>query len=168
MRRFIPSFVEILMNITNMLKKDHEIKWTVEAMKYFKNIKKDISEALVLVSPNFDKYFVIFSYASEHTIAAVLLQKNYQGEEQPITFFSKMLRDGELKYDIMEKQAYALIKALKYFRIYILHSHVVTYVSSSVVKRILTQPDPEWRRAKWISVLLEHDIEINPTKLIKG
>ena len=27
LRRFIPSFAEILMNITNMLKKGHEIKW---------------------------------------------------------------------------------------------------------------------------------------------
>ena len=50
MRRFIPRFVEILMNITNMLKKDHEIKWTVEAKKYFKNIKQAISEAPVLVT----------------------------------------------------------------------------------------------------------------------
>ena len=41
--------------------------------------------------------------------------------EQPIAFFSKMLRDGELKYDIMEKNKYALVKALKYFRVYILH-----------------------------------------------
>ena len=57
LRRFIPSFVEILMNITNMLKKDHEIKWTVEAKKSFKNIKQAISEAHVLVSPDFDKYF---------------------------------------------------------------------------------------------------------------
>ena len=79
-----------------------------------------------------------------------------------------MLRDGELKYDIMEKQAYALIKALKDFRIYILHSHVVAYVPSSVVKTILTQPDPKGRRPKWIAVLLEYDIEIKPTKLIKG
>ena len=79
-----------------------------------------------------------------------------------------MLRDGELKYDIMEKQAYALIKALKYFKIYILHSHVVTYVPSSVVKSILTQPDLEGRRAKRIAVILEYDIEIKPTNLIKG
>ena len=98
------------------------------------------------------------SYALEYTVAAVLLQKNDQGEEQPIAFLSKMLRDGEFKYDIMEKQAYALIKALKYFRIYILHSHVVAYVPSSVVKSILTQPDPEGRREKWIAVLLEYDI----------
>ena len=61
-----------------------------------------------------------------------------------------------------------MIKALKYFRIYILHSHVVTYVPSSVVNSILTQPDPEGRGAKWIAVILEYDIEINPTKVIKG
>ena len=36
LRRFIPSFAEILMNITNMLKKGHGIKWTSEARKYFK------------------------------------------------------------------------------------------------------------------------------------
>ena len=57
----------------------------------------------MLVSPKFNKYFLIFSYASEHTIAAILLQKNNENMEQPIAFFSKMLRDGELKYDIMEK-----------------------------------------------------------------
>ena len=68
----------------------------------------------------------------------------------------------------MEKQAYDLVKDLRDFRIYILHSHVVAYVRNSVVKSIFTQPDPEGRREKWIAVILEYDIEINPTKLIKG
>ena len=53
-----------------------------------------------------------------------------------------------MKYDIMEKQAYALIKYLKYFRVYIFHSHVIAYVLDNVVKNILTHPDPEGRRAK--------------------
>ena len=129
------------MNITNMLRKDHEIKWTVEAKKYFKDIKQAILEAPVLFSPDFEKYFLVFSYASEHTMAAVLLQKNDHGEEHPIAFFSKILRDGELKYDIMEKKNYALVKYLKDFRIYILHSHIISYFPSSMVKSILTQPD---------------------------
>ena len=89
------------MNITNMLRKDHEIKWTVEAKKSFKDIKKAISEAPVLVSPDFEKDILVFSYVSEHAVAAVLLQKNDQGEEHPIVFFSKILRDGEFKYDIL-------------------------------------------------------------------
>ena len=118
--------------------KDHEIKWTVEAKKAFKNIKHSISKALVLVNPDFEKYFLVFSYALEHTVVAMLLQKNDRGEEQPIAFFSKILRDGELKYSIMEKQAYALVKALNNFRIYILHSHIIAYVPCSVVKSILT------------------------------
>ena len=51
---------------------------------------------------------------------------------------------------------------------YILHSHIISHVPTSVVKDILTQLDPEGRRGKWIAVLLEYDLEIRPTKLIKG
>jgi hypothetical protein len=68
----------------------------------------------------------------------------------------------------MEKQAFALIMALKDFRVYILHSHTIAYIPSIVVKDILTQPDPEGRRSKWIEVLLEYDLEIKHIKLIKG
>ena len=79
------------MNITNMLRKGHEIKWNAEAKESFWEIKKAISEAPVLISPNFAKEFSVFSYASEHTIASVLLQKNDENQEQPIAFFSKIL-----------------------------------------------------------------------------
>ena len=68
----------------------------------------------------------------------------------------------------MEKQAFSLIKELKYFRVYILHSHTVAYVPSIAVNDILTQPYPEGRRAKWIAILLEYDLEIKHTKLAKG
>ena len=68
----------------------------------------------------------------------------------------------------MEKHAYALVKALKEFRVYISHSLNISFVPSSVVKDIITQPGPERKRAKWIATLLEYDLEIRPTKLIKG
>jgi hypothetical protein len=68
----------------------------------------------------------------------------------------------------MEKQAYDLVKALKAFRVYVLHSKVTAYVPSASVKDILIQPDIDGRRGKWITKILEFDLEINPTKLIKG
>ena len=68
----------------------------------------------------------------------------------------------------MEKQAYASVKALKEFRVYILHSHSTIFVPSAAIKDILTQVEPDGRRAKWIATLLEYDIEIKPTKLVKG
>ena len=140
----------------------------MESKKSFEDIKVALTKAPVLISPNFEKEFQIYSFASKHTIVGVLLQKNEEGYEQPIAFYRKTLRDAPLKYNILEKQAFALIKALKYFRVYILHSHTVAYVPSIAVKDILTQPDPEGKRAKWIVVLLEHDLEIKHTKLIMG
>ena len=111
---------------------------------------------------------MLFSFSLEHTIAGVLLQKNEHNEEQPIALYNKALRDSTLKYNIMEKQAYACVKALKEFRVYILHSHSTVFVPSATIKGILTQAEPDGRRAKWIATLLEYDIEIKPTKLVKG
>ena len=37
-----------------------------------------------------------------------------------------------------------------------------------VVKDILTQTNQDGRRGRWISNLLEYDLEIKPTKLVKG
>ena len=68
----------------------------------------------------------------------------------------------------MEKQSYVLIKSFKDFRVYILHSDILTYVLNSVINNIVTQPDPEGKRVKWIAVLLEYDLDINTTKLVKG
>ena len=68
----------------------------------------------------------------------------------------------------MEKQAYALVKALKIFRLYVLHSKILAYVPSSAVKEILAQPDSEGKRGRWIAKVMEYDVDIKPTKLVKG
>jgi hypothetical protein len=94
LRRFIPNFAEIIKHITDMLKKDAEIKWIPEAKESFENIKQDLIKAPILISPNYSKEFLIFSFASEDTIVVVLLQRNDEGYEQPISFFSKNLRDS--------------------------------------------------------------------------
>eukprot|EP00253_Pinus_taeda_P012606 PITA_12606 len=151
-----------------MLKKDAKVRWSLEAKQSFESIKNALTQTPVLTSPQFDRDFIIFSFASEHTIAAVLLQKDEQGNEKPIAFFSRALRGAPLKFQIMEKQAYTLVKAIKDFRIYILYSHLIVYVPNDVVKDILTQEGLEGRRGKWIASILEYDIEIKPTKLIKG
>ena len=120
LRRFIAAFVEIVRCITNMLGKDKEIKWRPKEKKSFEYINKAIYESLVLESPDFSKCFLIFSFASEHTVVGVLLQKNHEGNEKPIEFYIKTLRDSPLKYNILDKKTYALVQALKYLQVYIL------------------------------------------------
>jgi hypothetical protein len=73
LRRFIPNFAEIMKLITDMLNKNNEVKWTAKAKASFAGIKKVISEAPILASPNYLKDFLIFSFASEHTLAVILV-----------------------------------------------------------------------------------------------
>jgi hypothetical protein len=68
----------------------------------------------------------------------------------------------------MRKLAYALVKALKDFKVYVLHSNIIAYVSSASVNKILIQPDIDGKRSKWIATILEFDMEIKPSKLVKG
>jgi hypothetical protein len=76
LRRFIPNLKEIIKYITSMLRKRNEIKWTQESRKSFEDIKIALTKAPVLASPEFRKDFIMFSFASKHTIVGVLLQKN--------------------------------------------------------------------------------------------
>ena len=96
-----------------MLKKETGVKWTLQPKQSFELVKQALTQTPVLINPDFTKDFYIFSFSFEHTIVAVLLQKNTMGQEHPICFYSRALRDAPLKYNIMEKQDLALIKELK-------------------------------------------------------
>ena len=100
-RRFIPNFAEILKDITKMLKKGADIKWTVEAKNSFEEIKKALTQAPALINPYFSKEFMVFTFASENTIVGFLLQKGQQGTEKPISFFSGTLANSQLNYNIL-------------------------------------------------------------------
>ena len=45
---------------------------------------------------------------------------------------------------------------------------VLAYVPSSTVKDVLTQPDIDGKRDKWIAKLIEFDVEVKPTNLVRG
>jgi hypothetical protein len=90
-----------------------------------------LTRAHVLAIPDFTKYFILFSFPSKHTIIDVLLQKDGENFEKHIAYFSRTLQDDPLRYKVMEKQAYALVKSLKEFKTYILHSHFIAYVPSN-------------------------------------
>jgi hypothetical protein len=59
LRRFIPNFAEIVKMITNMLKKNKEVKWTAESKALFVHINKIIGEVPILASPDYLKEFFI-------------------------------------------------------------------------------------------------------------
>ena len=68
----------------------------------------------------------------------------------------------------MEKQDHAFIKSLKHFKTYVGNSKIICYIPHAAVKDILSQKYCLGIRGKWVSKIQEYDLEIRPTKLIKG
>lgn len=97
-----------------------------------------------------------------------MLQKNDEGYEQPISFFSKSLQGAELKYDITEKQEYALVKVIKDFKPYLVGIKIIAYVPNVVIKDVFVQTKVTRRRCRCINRIQEFDIEIQITKLVRG
>jgi hypothetical protein len=81
LRRFVSNFVELVKKITVMLRKGNAVKWTDDPREYFKQIKKVLTEAPVLIRPDYSEDFMIFSFSSFDTMESILLQKNAEGFE---------------------------------------------------------------------------------------
>jgi hypothetical protein len=75
-RRFVPDYAcTIVKPINKLLKKDQKFEWTPYIQKAFTKIEHGITTFLVLVSPNFNKEFILYSFASDETMSSILTKK---------------------------------------------------------------------------------------------
>jgi hypothetical protein len=64
------------------LKKDCSFSWIDDVDNAFLRIKKAISSTPILVKPDFEKDFIIYTNATEEAIYAILLQSDDQNNEK--------------------------------------------------------------------------------------
>ena len=76
----------------------------------------------------------------------MLTQKEEGGDEYPISFMSIGLQGVELKYPVFDKQAYAVFKAVKQFRPYILKNRTKVIVPHPAVRSLFVQKELGERR----------------------
>ena len=61
------------------MKGNQHFKWNYFGKKAFEQIKTTIANALVLAHPSYTKDFIIYYYASDHTLSTILMQENLEG-----------------------------------------------------------------------------------------
>nr|GEW03582.1 hypothetical protein [Tanacetum cinerariifolium] len=99
----------------------------------FKTLKKKLTEAPILVVPNWNLPFKLMCDASEFAIGVVLGQRNTK-HFQPIHYASKTMTKAQIRYITTKKEMLAVVYAFKMFRPYLVLSKSIVYKGHLALK----------------------------------
>jgi hypothetical protein len=132
-RRFIKGYGILCRPLFNAVKKDSFI-WNADQEQAFLHLKKVMSHPPVLALPNFSQPFILEGDASGTGIGAVLMQRG-----QPIAFFSKSLGPKAMASSIYEKEAMAILEAIKKWKHYFASTSLIIRTYQQSLKYIQEQ-----------------------------
>ena len=163
-----PDFVQIVKPLQQMVTQSVKFKWTDVEKVSFNDIKATIAHVPSLKIPNSEKDFILYTISLDNSLIAVLTQREEMGDEYPISFMSTGLQGVELNYPSIDKYAYAVFKAVKQFKPYILKNRTKVIVPHLGVKSPFVQNKWAERRGNWVTALQEYDLEFKAATIIKG
>ncbi|GJY52646.1 reverse transcriptase domain-containing protein [Tanacetum coccineum] len=162
-RRFIQDFSKITRPMTRLLEKDTPFVFLNECLASFKILKKRLTEAPILVSPDWDLPFELMCDASDYAVGAVLGQRKDKYFRH-IHYASKTLSDAQTNYTVTEKELLAVVYAFEKFWSYLVLSKTIVYTDHSALKYLFNKQDAKPRLIRWILLLQEFTIEIRDKK----
>nr|GEY37886.1 reverse transcriptase domain-containing protein [Tanacetum cinerariifolium] len=148
--RFIQDFSKIARPMTHLLEKETPFVFSKECVDAFDTLKKKLTEASILVMPDWNLPFELMCDASDFTIGAVLGQRKTK-HFQPIHYANKTMTEAQIHYTTTEKEMLAVVYAFEKFRPYLVLSKSIVYTDHSALKYLLSKQDakPRENRASW-------------------
>jgi hypothetical protein len=109
--------------------------------------------------PDYDKQFCLAVDASQNCVGACLFQIT-DDVEHPICFLSRKLRIHEMHYSTIEKEALALVTAVRACSVYFGSSPVLVYTDHSPLQFINTMANSNQKLLRWSIELQQYTLDI--------
>ncbi|GJV35113.1 reverse transcriptase domain-containing protein [Tanacetum coccineum] len=106
-RRFIQDFSKIARLMTHLLEKETPFLFSKECIESFNTHKRRLTEAPILIAPDWDLPFELMCDASDFAIGAVLGQRKKK-HFQPMHYASKTMTEAQAHYTTTEKELLAV------------------------------------------------------------
>jgi hypothetical protein len=115
---FIKNASSVLQPLHKLLTNYHKSKkivWTPEAEQAFDLIKSETAKCTTMHFLSDTDPIYLHTDASDYGVGGYLFQL-VDGEETPIAFVSKSLNNAQLRWAVIQKQAYAIFFACTYLQ----------------------------------------------------
>jgi hypothetical protein len=115
-RDYIPNMSELARPLVELTGKriPNRVPWGESQERSYVALKEAFCDAVdkSLWISDWTRPFNVYTDASDYSIAGVLSQTDALGHECPISFYSRKLSDNQRVWPIVEREAYAILKAI--------------------------------------------------------
>nr|GEW99927.1 reverse transcriptase domain-containing protein [Tanacetum cinerariifolium] len=146
-RHFIQDFSKIARPMTHLLEKDTPFVFFKECIDAFNTLKKKLTEAPILVVPDWNLPFEIMCDASDFAIGAVLGQRKMK-HFQSVHYASKTMIEAQIHCTTTEKEMLTVVYEFEKFWPYLVSSKSIVYTDHSALKYLLNKQDAKPRQGK--------------------
>ncbi|KAF8072332.1 hypothetical protein N665_1126s0002 [Sinapis alba] len=154
-RKFFKGSSSIAQPITKLTGKDVKFAWSEECERSYSALKDMLTSAPVLVLPEADQPYVVYTDASISGFGGVLTQHG-----KVIAYASRQLRKHEGNYPTHDMEMAAVVFALKIWRSYLYGPKVQILTDHKSLKYIFTQPELNLRQRRWMEFVADYDMDI--------
>nr|GFC03958.1 reverse transcriptase domain-containing protein [Tanacetum cinerariifolium] len=151
-RRFIKDFLKISRPMTHLIEKNSPFIFSNECIQAFRTLKENLTEAPILITPNWDQPFELMCDASDYVVGVVLGQR-VEKHFRPIHYASKTMNQAETNYMTTEKEMLAVVYAFEKFGSYLIMNRSIVYTDHSDLKYLFAKKDAKARLLRSILLL---------------
>ena len=161
-RWFVRNFSSIAAPLTDIFRQP-QFDWNPAAERAFQQLKIALTSAPILRLPDFDKLFDVATDASGTGIGAVLSQDTH-----PVSYFSEKLNDAKGRYSNYDRELYAVVQALKFWRHYLLHREFTLFSDHDALRFLQSQKKLSARHGRWTEFLQDFTFSLphRPAEII--
>lgn len=156
-RRFIFMYAEVAKPLYALLV---EFEWTEECEESFLKLKKALTMAPILRSPDWNLKFHVHIDASNYAIGCVLAQPHEGNMDLPVSYASRQLNSAEKNFTTTKREGLAMIYAVKKFWHYLLANTFIFYVDHQALLYLVNKPCNTGGIVRWFIILLEFDFTV--------
>ncbi|GKD80767.1 reverse transcriptase domain-containing protein, partial [Tanacetum coccineum] len=125
---------------------------TVKGVRSFLGHAEKLTEAPILIAPDWDLPFELICDASDFAIGAVLGQ-SHEKHFKPIHYANKTMNEAESHYTTTKKEMLAVVYAFEKLWSYLILNKSIVYTDHSALKYLFAKKDSKARLLQWVLLL---------------
>lgn len=159
-RKFVRNFSLIARPLTLLLKKNATFTWEDDQQAAFNRLKELLCAQPVLTLYNPNAEHELHTDACSFGIGGVLIQKDSEGNRQPVAFYSRNTTPAETKLHSYELETIAVVDSLERFKYYLLNKHFTIYTDCHSLKLSAMKKELVPKIARWFLKIQEFDFDL--------